>query len=96
MRTDLTTNAPFDEYAARFGWHYDNGGNYRGEYWEWYMRSSDHIVLLRQAPDRVCVVRFSGLTPFELWSGTIRTSDDFDRMTAEWRQKIETDETRVA
>jgi hypothetical protein len=79
MGTDLTSNNDFDDYADRFGWAYDNGANYRGEFWDSsYVRR--HFLLLRKGPDQVCVVRFEGRTECEIWSGVIRTSDDFDRM----------------
>jgi len=80
MTVDLTSNNAFDDYAAKSGWYYDNGGRYREEYCEWYIRDSPGPVLLRQAHDRVCIVRFDGLAPSELWSGVIRTSDEFDQM----------------
>ena len=77
---DLTSNKDFDEYAAQFGWVYDNGGQYLQQRWDWYVSDTAGIALLRQAPEKVCVVRFEELTPTELWSGIIRTSDEFDRM----------------
>ena len=80
MAENLTTNNAFDAYAARFGWAYDNGGGYRNEIWDWYAGKIATIVLMRQAPDRVCIVRYNGLTPTELWAGNVRTTNDFDAM----------------
>jgi hypothetical protein len=82
MASDLTTNQAFDDYAARFGWVYDNGGRYRGEYWEYYFRKDSDLHLLRQGPDRIAVVRFGSSPPTEVWSGRIATSDDFDQLMA--------------
>ena len=80
MAIDLTTNQAFDDYAARFGWVYDNGGLYRGEYWEFYFRKDPNLQLLRQEPDRIAVVRFGGSSPIEIWSGRVATSDAFDQL----------------
>ena len=83
MGADLTENNAFDAYARTSGWHYDNGGRYREEYWEWYIRDSGAgTVLLRQASGKVRVVRFEGVESRELWSGVIRTSEEFDQMLA--------------
>jgi hypothetical protein len=79
---DLTNNNAFDRYVARFGWTYDNGGQYCQQHWDWYTGWTPGVVLMRQAPDRVCVVRFEKLTPTELWLGTIHTTDEFDKMVS--------------
>jgi hypothetical protein len=80
MSNDLTTNNNFDAYARQFGWLYDNSGNYRDEHWEWYLGNEPGLVLLRQSPDRVTVVRFESHAPTELWAGRVVTERDFDRM----------------
>jgi len=85
---DLTTNNAFDAYAARFDWAYDNGGKYRDEHWDWYAGKVTGLVLMRQKPDRVCVVHFDGLKPTELWSGRVRTTKDFDTMLASITSKV--------
>lgn len=90
MGTDLTSNQAFDEYAARFGWAYDNGQRYGDECWDRYEGHPMGIVLLRHANDRVCVVRFEGPRPVEIWSGALRTSDDFDLMVSSVARRIET------
>jgi hypothetical protein len=77
---DLTDNDAFDKYACQYGWEYDNGGRYRDEYWEWFVGRSPSIVLLRQPPDRLALVRFDGLTPNELWLGRASTSQQFDQV----------------
>jgi hypothetical protein len=76
----LTTNQGFDAYAARHGWAYDNGGTYGGECWDWYARETPGGVLMRQAPDRVALVRFQGTAPTEIWSGRIETTTQFDEL----------------
>lgn len=78
MSDALTTNQAFDDYAAEFGWEYDNGGSFAGEYWEWYSREEPTLKLLRQGPDRVALVRFGGSEPVEIWRGRIGTRAEFD------------------
>jgi hypothetical protein len=96
METDLTDHNAFDRYAARFGWFYDNGMSYGGKSWERFERNDDsHVVVVRRGPDEVCVVRFEGATPFEIWAGAIRTTADFDRMVADTEGKLESDDTKA-
>jgi hypothetical protein len=95
MGTDLTDNNAFDRYAARFGWAYDNGGYYRGEIWERFEGRVRNVVLMRGAQDQVCIVRFVEHIPSEIWSGTVRTTDDFDRMVASIDGKLEIDDTKT-
>jgi len=59
---------------------YDNGGLYQEQRWDWYAGPKQGIVLLRQAPDRVVVVRFVDLEPTELWSVRVSNSEEFDAM----------------
>lgn len=92
---DLTINNAFDQYVAKSGWAYDNGGQYQQQHWDWYVGDIPGVLLLRQAPDRVCVVRFQGLTPTELWSGIIRTSEQFDRMASSIDELKKRDESKV-
>jgi hypothetical protein len=94
MEMDLTTNQTFDDYAARFGWEYDNGGLYRGLTWDWYASNAHRwgglpegtvrhaLVIMRRECTSVCAVHFGGHEPTEIWSGDIRTSTDFDRLRA--------------
>jgi hypothetical protein len=82
MPLPLTTNSVFDEYAAEYGWSYDNGGSYLGQHWDWYAGQTPGLVLMRQPPARVAVVRYDGLSPSELWSGQVATDMDFDRVMA--------------
>ena len=82
MDTGLTDNEIFDAYAAKFGWVYDNGGRYLGEYWDWYAGPVPGVVLVRQSPARVAIVRYEGLTPVELWSGQVVTDLDFEKAMA--------------
>jgi hypothetical protein len=88
----LTDNQSFDDYAARFAWDYDNGGQYRGLYWDRYISNSHRwgllpdetvfhtVVVMRRERTTVCAVHFAGREPPEIWSGDIRTSGEFDRL----------------
>ena len=88
------TNQAFDDYAARFGWDYDNGGQYRGLAWDWYASNAHRwdrlpdgtiqhaVVIMRRDRSTVCAVHFAGREPEELWSGDILTSADFDHLRA--------------
>ncbi len=78
--TQLTDNKVFDDYVAQFGWVYDNGGQYRGEHWDWYAGPVAGLVLLRKPPDRIALVRYGALMSSELWSGQILSDLDFDRV----------------
>jgi hypothetical protein len=82
MTIDLTDNKAFDDYVAQFGWGYDSGGVYVGQHWEWYAGPVRGLVLMRQPPSRVAIVRYDGLTPSELWSGQVMTDLDFDNVMA--------------
>ena len=82
MSPPLTENSAFDNYAAEYGWSYDNGGLYLGQHWDWYAGPTPGLVLMRQPPARVAVVRYHGLIPSELWSGQVLTNTDFDRVMA--------------
>jgi hypothetical protein len=77
---EITENKAFDGFVRERGWEYDNGGRYLDEYWDWYTGATAGLVLLRQAPDRLALVRFDGLNPTELWSGRVSTSEEFDQM----------------
>jgi hypothetical protein len=90
----LTDNQAFDDYAAKFGWDYDNGGWYRGLDWDRYA-SNAHcwnllpdgtvhhtIVIMRRQRTTVAAVHFAGRQPTEIWSGDISTSAEFDRLLA--------------
>jgi hypothetical protein len=91
---ELTNNQAFDDYAAKFGWDYDNGGSYRCLAWDQYASNAHRwgllpdgtvhhtVVIMRRQRDTVCAVHFVGLEPTEIWSGDIRTSTDFDRLLA--------------
>ena len=74
----LTTNQAFDDYAAKYGWDYDNGGRYRDELRDWYVREDAGLVLLRQSHEHVALVSFQGSAAKEIWSGRIETSEVFD------------------
>jgi hypothetical protein len=76
----ITDNNTFDAFARERGWVYDNGGRYRDEEWHWYAGPVAGIVLLRQPPDQIAVVRFEGLKSTELWSGRVSTTEEFDEM----------------
>lgn len=76
----ITDNNTFDAFVRERGWAYDNGGRYQDEHWDWYAGSTAGTVLLRQAPNRVAVVRFDDLKPTELWSGHVSTGKEFDEM----------------
>jgi hypothetical protein len=80
VTTALSTSQSFDEYAARYGWVYDNGGRYRDELWDWYCGDEPRVVLLRQGPDRVALIRLTGTTPDEIWSGPVADTAEFDRL----------------
>jgi hypothetical protein len=94
VEMELTNNQAFDDYAARFGWHYDNGGRYREFNWDWYASSAHRwdrrpdgtvqhfVVIMRRERSTVCAVHFAGGESTEIWSGDIRTSTDFDRLRA--------------
>ena len=94
MKTELTDNQSFDDYAARSGWDYDNGGWYRGLVWDWYTSNAHRwgrlpdgtvgqtIEIMRRHPATVCAVHFAGREATEIWSGDIRTTTDFDRLLA--------------
>jgi hypothetical protein len=60
--------------SVNAGGPYDNGGRYQ------YAGPTAGTVLLRQAPNRVAVVRFDGLKSTELWSGHVSTEEEFDEM----------------
>jgi len=77
---DLTDAKAFDTYAAARGWAYDNHGRYRDEHWDWYAGPVPDIVLLRQPPNRVALVRIAELTLEEIWSGHVSTGDEFDQV----------------
>ncbi len=79
---ELNSNRRFDDHAAHYGWVYDNCGSYRNEYWDWYFGSLAHTVLLRQSTGRLALVRLEGLTPTEIWSGQISTTEEFDDLMA--------------
>ena len=77
---DLADNQAFDRHLAQRGWLYDNGGRYREEYWEWYAGPVGGVVLLRQSPDRIALVRFTGLAPHEIWLGHVSSFADVDEV----------------
>jgi hypothetical protein len=89
---NLTTNQAFDDYAARFGWDYDNGARYRDLLWDQYASSAHRweplpdgrvnqvVVILRRGRTTVCAVHFVGRTSTEICSGAIQTSTGFDRL----------------
>ena len=79
---DLTDNKAFDGYASRYGWAYDNGGKYLDQCWDWYSGRIPGVVLMRQPPTKIAIVRYDGLNPTELWSGQVATDQDFDRAMA--------------
>ena len=92
VATELTNNQAFDDYAAQFGWDYDNSGWYLGLAWDRYAsnphrwdRQPDgtvhHVVaIMRRERTTVAAVHFQGLEPTEIWSGDIRTGVEFDRL----------------
>lgn len=94
MEIELTDNQAFDDYAARFGWEYDNGGRYRGLDWDRYASNAHRwdrlpdgtvrqtVEIMRRQRTSACAVHFAGREPTEIWSGDIRTSTDFDRLLA--------------
>jgi hypothetical protein len=94
MEIELNTNQAFDEYAARFGWEYDNGGQYGDLAWDWYASNAHRwgrrgdgtvrhtVVIMRRNRASVCAVHFAGGESREIWSGEIGTSADFDRLCA--------------
>jgi hypothetical protein len=94
MDMDLLDNQAFDDYAARFGWDYDNGAWYQGLAWDSYASNAHRwerlpdgtvnqtVVIMRRGRTIVRAVHFVGRTPNEIWSGDIRTSVDFDRLLA--------------
>ena len=82
MTIHLTDNQAFDNYAAMFGWTYDNAGHYLGQSWDWYVGPVAGFVLMRQPPDRIALVRYDGCTPSEVWSDQIRTDNEFDQIMA--------------
>src|SRR5262245_36311853 len=94
MDIDLTTNQAFDDYAAQFGWYYDNSGWYADITWDRYA-SNQHrwepledntvnqtIEIIRRGRATVCAVHFASRIPTKIWSGDIHTSADFDRLMA--------------
>jgi hypothetical protein len=94
MVIELTDNQAFDDYAAKFGWDYDNSGWYRGLAWDRYA-SNPHrwgrmpdgtvhhtVEIMRRGRTTVAAVHFAGREPTEIWSGDIRTSVEFDRLLA--------------
>ncbi len=62
----------FEKHASKWGWSYDNHGDYRGETWTWYasLRYRD-IVLLRQPSGRIAAVTFRGSNRAEIWCGMV-------------------------
>ncbi len=88
----LTDNQAFDDYAAKFGWDYDNGGRYRNLDWDRYASNEhrwrllpdgtvhDTITIMRRERSTVAAVHFAGREPTEIWSGHITTTADFDRL----------------
>jgi len=92
VELELTDNQAFDDYAARFGWVYDNGGRYRGLDWDMYASNAHRwgmlpdgtvhntVMVMRRGRTTVAAVHFAGREPTEIWSGDVRTSGDFDRL----------------
>ncbi|MBI3406841.1 MAG: hypothetical protein HY040_00610 [Planctomycetes bacterium] len=98
----MSDNQEFDDYAAKFGWDYDNGGRYKGQIWDRYA-SNEHrwdkrsdgtvhqtIEIMRRGPATVAAVHFTGREPKEIWTGEIRTSAEFDELMAIIAQYMET------
>ena len=85
---NLIDHNAFDKYAAERGWSYDNSGSHQGQTWDWYFHegSDGKLVLLRQSPDRVALVRIEGLALSEVWSGQIATSGQFDEFMSVFAQ----------
>jgi hypothetical protein len=94
MEIELPNKAAFNDYAARFGWDYDNGGLYRGLVWDWYAseahcwgRNSDgtaqQAVVVMRREHTVAAVHFHfGVQSTEIWCGDIRMKVEFDRLVA--------------
>ena len=92
MGIALPDKAAFRDYAAQFGWDYDNGGLHRGVSWDWYVSEAHRwdrnpdgtfqqvVVVMRRHPTVAAVHIHAGVGRTEIWCGDIRTSAEFDRL----------------
>jgi hypothetical protein len=93
MMKDFKHDDDFDTYAWDKGrWSYDNGWNYKGEFFgAAYVQNEvikkeagelDYLLMLRngKVPNRTLIIRVLGTQFTEIWSGQIESKTDFDQM----------------